>query len=79
MHGIALNCNTDLTWFNHIVPCGIKGKGVTSLQKETNQDIDMQQVCKDFVKCFSEVFECRTLTSFTNEQPGIKLDIPLKQ
>ena len=32
-HGLALNCNIDLTWFDHIVPCGIEGKGVTSLLK----------------------------------------------
>eukprot|EP00040_Diaphanoeca_grandis_P041177 m.262597 g.262597 ORF g.262597 m.262597 type:complete len:258 (-) comp46267_c0_seq1:164-937(-) len=33
-HGIALNCNTDLSWFDHIVPCGIEGKGVTSVSNE---------------------------------------------
>ncbi len=36
MHGIALNCNTDLSWFDHIVPCGITDKSVTSLSKELN-------------------------------------------
>ena len=30
-HGLALNCNTDLSWFDHINPCGIEGKGVTSI------------------------------------------------
>merc|ERR1712126_489459 len=37
-HGLALNCNTDLGWFNHIVPCGIQGAGVTSLTKELKKD-----------------------------------------
>jgi lipoyl(octanoyl) transferase len=38
-HGLALNCDNDLTWFDHIVPCGIVGKGVTSLSKETGRII----------------------------------------
>ncbi|KAI9017186.1 hypothetical protein BC832DRAFT_527426 [Gaertneriomyces semiglobifer] len=33
-HGFALNCDTDLIWYDHIVPCGLKGKGVTSVKKE---------------------------------------------
>ena len=40
-HGLALNCNTDLTWFQHIVPCGIKGKGVTSLTEELNRYLNI--------------------------------------
>ena len=34
MHGFALNVNTDLSYFDYIVPCGIKGKGVTSMENE---------------------------------------------
>ena len=32
-HGLALNCSVDLGWFDHIVPCGLDGRGVTSLSK----------------------------------------------
>ena len=37
-HGFALNCNTDLNWFSHIVPCGIEDKTVTSISKELDRD-----------------------------------------
>jgi lipoyl(octanoyl) transferase len=36
-----LNCDTDLTWFNHIVPCGLHDKGVTSLQRELNRNPEL--------------------------------------
>jgi len=44
MHGLAMNVNTDLSYFNHIVPCGIQDKAVTSLKKELNSDQDMEKV-----------------------------------
>jgi lipoyl(octanoyl) transferase len=44
MHGLALNVNTDLNYFNNIVPCGISDKAVTSMQKELNSSVDFQAV-----------------------------------
>ncbi len=44
MHGFALNVNTDLNYFSHIVPCGIDDKEVTSLQKELGQAVDLAEV-----------------------------------
>jgi lipoyl(octanoyl) transferase len=44
MHGLALNVNTDLNYFNHIVPCGIDDKAVTSMQKEMGAQLPMEQV-----------------------------------
>jgi len=44
MHGFALNVNTDLSLYNGIIPCGIANKEVTSLQKELNTEIDIQEV-----------------------------------
>ena len=49
MHGFALNVNTDLSYFSHIVPCGIATRGVTSLQQELGQEINYQAV-SDVVK-----------------------------
>eukprot|EP00729_Bicosta_minor_P021023 gene21023-32893_t len=42
-HGFALNCDVDLCWFDHIVPCGIEGKGVTSLTKEVGRVITLDE------------------------------------
>ena len=57
MHGFALNVNTDLTYFEHIVPCGIKGKGVTSLKAELGKEISLSEVKEKLVKHFLNLFE----------------------
>nr|WP_294857955.1 lipoyl(octanoyl) transferase LipB [uncultured Fluviicola sp.] len=49
MHGIGFNINSDLSYFSHIVPCGIEDKSVTSLQQELGRAVDMQEV-KDLLK-----------------------------
>jgi lipoyl(octanoyl) transferase len=49
LHGFALNVNTDLSYFDHIVPCGISDKAVTSLQKEVGSPVEINRV-KDILK-----------------------------
>jgi lipoyl(octanoyl) transferase len=44
MHGFALNCNNDLSWFDRIVPCGIQDAGVTTLSKELGHNISVEDV-----------------------------------
>ncbi len=56
MHGFALNVNTDLKYFDYIVPCGIADKSVTSIQKELGRSVDEDEVKKILKKEFSEVF-----------------------
>lgn len=57
MHGFALNINTNLEFFNHIIPCGIPNKAVTSMQKELGRTIDENEVKKIVKKNFELVFE----------------------
>lgn len=56
MHGLALNVNTDLSYFDYIIPCGIKDKQVTSMKKEKGREVPMQEVKKVFLEKFGEVF-----------------------
>ena len=44
MHGFALNCNSDTTWFDRIVPCGIRDAGVTSLSRELGREVTVAEV-----------------------------------
>jgi lipoyl(octanoyl) transferase len=44
LHGFAINCNPDLTWFDRIVPCGIADAGVTSLSKELGREVPVDEV-----------------------------------
>ena len=55
-HGFALNVNTDLDWFGHIVPCGLHGLGVTSLAKLLGRDMAMEDVLNSVARAFGEVF-----------------------
>jgi len=56
MHGFALNINTDLSYFDYIIPCGIKGKAVTSIAKELKHEVDTTEVKAAILKHFSEIF-----------------------
>ena len=57
MHGFALNVNADLGYFDNIIPCGIRGKAVTSMHVELGKTVDEQEVKNKILKHFSDLFE----------------------
>jgi len=57
MHGFALNVNANLGYFDNIIPCGIKGKAVTSLHVELGKEIDEAEVKEKILKHFKVLFE----------------------
>jgi lipoyl(octanoyl) transferase len=57
MHGFALNVNTDLEYFNYIVPCGIRDKKVTSLQQELGRYVEMTEIKGKLKENFRKVFK----------------------
>lgn len=62
MHGFALNVNSDLGYFDNIIPCGIRGKGVTSLNVELGVDyVDEDEVREKIVKYFAMLFEASVI------------------
>ncbi len=56
MHGFAFNINTDLNYFGGIIPCGIRGKDVTSLSKELKKEIELNEVKEKIVRNFVSIF-----------------------
>lgn len=57
MHGFAMNVNTDLSYFNHIIPCGIQNKQVTSIEKELGHAVDYTVAKEKIKRNFEKVFD----------------------
>lgn len=62
MHGFALNVNTDLDYFNYIHPCGFVDKGVTSLEKELKQRVNIEEVKAEICRLFESVMDMKIMT-----------------
>jgi lipoyl(octanoyl) transferase len=78
-HGIALNVNTDLSFFNLIVPCGIAAKPVTSMAKELHREIPIQEVAHALASNFGKVFNSQiVLLESLDALLGKTLGIPMK-
>jgi len=61
IHGFALNVNTDMRYFDYIIPCGITDKQVTSMKRELETEVDFEEVKNKIKKHFQEVFACELI------------------
>lgn len=61
MHGFALNVNANLGYFDHIIPCGIRGKAVTSMHVELGKEVDEEEVKQKIVAHFQQLFQAEVL------------------
>ncbi|MGI8583436.1 MAG: lipoyl(octanoyl) transferase LipB [Chitinophagaceae bacterium] len=61
MHGFALNVNTNLSYFENIIPCGIQNKQVTSIEKELNHTVDLREVKEKLKRNFSTIFNVKII------------------
>ena len=80
-HGFALNVDTDLRYFNLIIPCGIASKPVTSMAKVLSKSMDMAKVTNSVVRHFGDVFQSQilwidTLDALLGETVGVPLKVP---
>jgi lipoyl(octanoyl) transferase len=80
-HGFALNVNTDLSFFNLIIPCGIASKPVTSMQKELGKPLDLNVVAESISRNFGTVFSSQmlwveTLDALRGRAVGVPLQRP---
>ena len=80
-HGFALNVNTDLSYFNLIIPCGINSKAVTSMQKELGHELDVNAVAESISRNFGLVFESQilwvdTLDALLGRTVGVPMQPP---
>jgi lipoyl(octanoyl) transferase len=80
-HGFALNVNTNLSFFNLIIPCGIEAKAVTSMQQELDRELDLTEVAESISRNFGTVFSSQmlwvdTLDDLLGRSVGVPMEHP---
>lgn len=80
-HGFSLNVNTDLSYFNLIIPCGITSKPVTSMQKELGRELDLNDVAESISRNVGLVFQSQilwvdTLDALVGNTVGVPMKVP---
>jgi lipoyl(octanoyl) transferase len=80
-HGFALNVNTDLSYFNLIIPCGITSKPVSSMQQELGKPLDLNAVAESISRNFGTVFSSQmlwveTLDALLGRTVGVPMQEP---
>ena len=63
MHGFALNVDTDLRYYDYIIPCGIKGKGITSINKELKKSVSINEVKEKLLQNLKKTFDANLIFS----------------
>tara|TARA_Y100000768_G_scaffold263628_1_gene201123 strand:- start:119 stop:835 length:717 start_codon:yes stop_codon:yes gene_type:complete len=63
MHGFALNVNTDLRYYDYIIPCGIRGKGITSINKEVKKTVSINEVKEKLLENLKKTFHANLIYS----------------
>ena len=61
MHGFALNVDTDLRYYDYIIPCGIKGKGITSINKEIKKNVSINEVKNKLLENIKKTFDANLI------------------